>query len=209
MTNTVKIFRDFNITYWLNFGTLVGAYRHGGFVPWDHDADLSIPFEDRKKLQSEVVKERLGAVGLVLNRGYSSCGQDGWALANAYIKRYVKRNMSRLDFQESRDNCDDSVYLYKVRQREPRLDRGAPSLDIYFLLPVTIEHQTLFTPSWGSALYSRSDMFPLQRCWFNNHEFTCPARSRYFLTTIFGHSLHLPYYFDEDLCKLVENRQDS
>jgi phosphorylcholine metabolism protein LicD len=46
-----------NIQYWLDGCTLLGAYRHGGFIPWDDDVDIGVMRADFPKIKKALTLE--------------------------------------------------------------------------------------------------------------------------------------------------------
>lgn len=52
-----RICKKHNLTYYLAGGTILGAIRHGGFIPWDDDMDITMPRPDYDKFLKIAKKE--------------------------------------------------------------------------------------------------------------------------------------------------------
>jgi len=57
MKDIDKICRENNLKYYLHAGTLLGAINHKGFIPWDDDVDISMPYSDYIKL-SKIISDQ-------------------------------------------------------------------------------------------------------------------------------------------------------
>ena len=52
-----EVCAKYNLRYYATGGTLLGAARHKGFIPWDDDIDLLLPWRDCDKLLEVAEKE--------------------------------------------------------------------------------------------------------------------------------------------------------
>jgi hypothetical protein len=54
-----RVFGQYKVPYMICGGTLLGAVRHGGFIPWDNDADLSVFLTDVELLKTALNDRQL------------------------------------------------------------------------------------------------------------------------------------------------------
>lgn len=56
LDSVIDILNEHNLSWYASSGTLLGAIRHGGMIPWDDDIDIAMPREDFNKLQDNYDK---------------------------------------------------------------------------------------------------------------------------------------------------------
>lgn len=59
-----RICDKYHLTYFAIGGTCIGAVRHNGFIPWDDDMDIAMPYRDYKKFQRIAKRELMSGYSI-------------------------------------------------------------------------------------------------------------------------------------------------
>ncbi|MBD5280216.1 MAG: LicD family protein [Bacteroides sp.] len=212
--------RKEGIKYWLSSGTLLGAVRHGGFIPWDDDVDVDMTREDFCKLKllfHETDK-------YVIQTSHND---------SAYFWPFAKLRLKTREVHEQ--NSNDKYYKYR-----------GPYIDIFLIEDIhegiantlkifpRILYRLSMKSSWTfidkliffsfkkldqlscnifrrisillpgkkyghtyGTVFTRSnrnkkEIFPISDISFENHTFMAPANPKAYLFRMFGDYMKLP-----------------
>lgn len=122
------------LRYTLAYGTLIGAVRHEGFIPWDDDIDIMMPREDYEKL-------------LVL---WDKTAPKGYILQN---------NRTDPDFTQTftKIRKDNTAFLHTEEERGKAYHKGI-FVDIFpadRVAPKSVSRKLQYVASAVNLLYSR------------------------------------------------------
>ncbi|MBR6408963.1 MAG: LicD family protein [Alphaproteobacteria bacterium] len=198
-----------NLTYFINYGTLLGAVRHKGFIPWDDDIDVCLMRDDYEKLVELLKKIPDVEYTLTdcLRINYKNLPIHLDILPIDYYFKAIETDAEKEAFFKDKQEADKEVQKNKKtdRQKDPKDWRYEAYIALRdeFVLhrqkPQRREGVSLFRgiETWGNpkSYYKWEWVFPLKKYVFEEYEFLGPNRADVLLFENYGDYMQWPNYF--------------
>ncbi len=214
MLGMIKIFdklcKEYGLTYWLDYGTLLGAIRHNGFIPWDDDMDIAMPRADYDKILP-LLKDKLEAYGFVLRWGgyYDDRGKMA-RLAMGYktletgmwMDIFPVDSISSCEKLENvRDILKSDIQKYKkyYLKIENKVSEAVicEKKNRFFSNIIKGDQEILFHgPEYGYPLYAimkKENIFPLKTVLFEGYPLSVPKEADLYLRELYGDYMLYPH----------------
>ena len=196
----------YDLDWWLDYGNLLGAIRHNGFIPWDDDMDIGMTRKDCFKLlevlEDEIKTNNLDDIIYVtpqkLIRENSIIAFTQISVKNEGRGIYAGLDIFPIDFIDvPPNNIAKTFYNAKCEYHKnliKGMDKKEVVYDFYERYNMSFEYQKFFLPSiecyWGNSLqfklFPSDTLFPLRKIEFNGKLYPCPNNPEYFVSSIYG-----------------------
>lgn len=98
-----ELLKKMGLSYWLDAGTLLGAVRHKGFIPWDDDADIGMRLKDWQYLLRNAKK--------YIPEGYSLLTKENTKNFPLFWATLVKDNTEYISSDQLQAGYSSGVFL--------------------------------------------------------------------------------------------------
>ena len=199
-----KLCKKLEINYWLDFGTLLGAVRHKGFIPWDDDLDVGMMIGDYKKL-CEVNDKELSQFNLFSPKKFTGTfkklvleelKEDTILGIDIFPYYYESKHSKAAPSLLSRINeCIDEINRNEVTNEA--IEKLSKKYEInQSVRKVSQEDQIIYLGTscilYNQILFEPEDFFPLNKLQFEDRQLPVPRNYYKLLFSRYGNFFELP-----------------
>jgi|JI10StandDraft_1071094.scaffolds.fasta_scaffold147875_4 hypothetical protein len=163
-----------NIPFWVDCGTCIGTYRHGGVIPWDNDLDLSVLISDFQNVMNVLRK--------LDPKKYVAQDWSSRECPGSYIRVYVKKSRNHID-----------IYMNTIDPVAKTITYLVAHENSHFMATAWKERERLQKKPIPFEV-----IFPLKKGTFDGIDVPVPNQTTRFLTYKYGPNLSPPRLYNPE-----------